>query len=394
MTVRRALDGVADLETRAYDGAAAADLLIDVAARWGAPVRLVGPDGALLGHAAPDGRAADLGDAPVRFAGPRRIVVDAAGLERIDAWPDGVDVECADGFSGVAVRVAAGTRTVGALIGGAPAAAGPTGWLQAVRRAFAIESVRRDSRSQALAESASWLVGELRFGSRRPLDDLTRLARPLGVDLDRPHAALALRYDGPEQRMWRTALGWIELPVAADGDRAWAVTNGEADAVARHVRARLQSLLPRGTVRVAVGSTASGAGESRVSFEHADLLLSMMEPRGDVLSSFAELGLVGLLSAVPPGDLHAYVQRVLGPVIERDDLVDTLRAWYRSDGSRTEVATALTIHRNTVGYRLERVRELTGHDPLRSSGAAELQVALAALDVLTARERGSSADAG
>ena len=44
-------------------------------------------------------------------------------------------------------------------------------------------------------------------------------------------------------------------------------------------------------------------------------------------------------------------------------LIDTLRAYIDGNFSITRAARALDLHNNTVLYRLDRVRELTGRDP-------------------------------
>ena len=46
-----------------------------------------------------------------------------------------------------------------------------------------------------------------------------------------------------------------------------------------------------------------------------------------------------------------------------DDLVATVHALVRHNGSMGKTATELCIHRNTLTYRLQRVEELTGRDP-------------------------------
>jgi sugar diacid utilization regulator len=77
---------------------------------------------------------------------------------------------------------------------------------------------------------------------------------------------------------------------------------------------------------------------------------------------FAELG----VSRVPPVDewLRDVGQRLTaGP-----HLVATLDAFYRNKMTRTLTAASLGIHPRTLDYRLNRVRELTGLDPVSVRG--------------------------
>jgi PucR family transcriptional regulator, purine catabolism regulatory protein len=81
------------------------------------------------------------------------------------------------------------------------------------------------------------------------------------------------------------------------------------------------------------------------------------------------LGLPGLLAGIRD-DLGAtdFVTQVLGPVIDHDEresahLVATLRA-YLAHGCRPgPAAEELCVHRHTLAYRLDRIRDLTGRDP-------------------------------
>jgi DNA-binding PucR family transcriptional regulator len=62
------------------------------------------------------------------------------------------------------------------------------------------------------------------------------------------------------------------------------------------------------------------------------------------------------------------IAAALGPLREYDarrnaGLVDTLRAYIEGNFSIARAARAMHLHSNTVIYRLERVRELTGRDP-------------------------------
>ncbi|MGA9869523.1 MAG: helix-turn-helix domain-containing protein, partial [Rhodococcus sp. (in: high G+C Gram-positive bacteria)] len=66
-----------------------------------------------------------------------------------------------------------------------------------------------------------------------------------------------------------------------------------------------------------------------------------------------------------PHAVHAFIDHVIGPVIEYDaehgtDLVPTLRAFVRNESSPTKTARALSYHTNTILQRLERLRLLLG----------------------------------
>jgi hypothetical protein len=61
---------------------------------------------------------------------------------------------------------------------------------------------------------------------------------------------------------------------------------------------------------------------------------------------------------------------------ERDLLLDTLEAWFDSNGSIAQVASRLFCHRNTVRQRLLRLEQRTGRSVNNPREAAELCIAL------------------
>ncbi|UJP11650.1 helix-turn-helix domain-containing protein [Microbacterium sp. KUDC0406] len=77
--------------------------------------------------------------------------------------------------------------------------------------------------------------------------------------------------------------------------------------------------------------------------------------------------------------------QVLGPVRAHADgglLLETLETWFAANGSTAEAAARLHCHRNTVGYRLGRIAELTGRSVSVPADSAELYAALRATRLL------------
>jgi sugar diacid utilization regulator len=79
-----------------------------------------------------------------------------------------------------------------------------------------------------------------------------------------------------------------------------------------------------------------------------------------------------------PADTAERLTKVLAPLDERDDLIETLEQWYAADFDRRAAATALNVHPNTLDYRLRRVSELTGLDTGTARGLQMLGAAMTA----------------
>jgi PucR family transcriptional regulator, purine catabolism regulatory protein len=118
----------------------------------------------------------------------------------------------------------------------------------------------------------------------------------------------------------------------------------------------------------------------RAAIREAHVALTLEVP--SAVRDVDQLGLPGLLAGIRD-DLGAtdFVTQVLGPVLEHDQresshLLDSLRA-YLAHGCRPgPAAEELCIHRHTLAYRLDRVRDLTGRDPRSGDHLLEFGLAL------------------
>jgi len=67
---------------------------------------------------------------------------------------------------------------------------------------------------------------------------------------------------------------------------------------------------------------------------------------------------------------------VISPLAGNEVLHGTLATLIRTDFNRTVAARELFIHRSTLDYRIRRIEEITGHNPLTSRGAHVLAAAM------------------
>ncbi len=126
---------------------------------------------------------------------------------------------------------------------------------------------------------------------------------------------------------------------------------------------------------------AAASAEARIALRSAP-------PGSAATTRFGDEPIAHLLIAVPEAGGRSAAQ-ILGPLLdlpaaERGDLIDVLDAWYRCGGSATAVAETMHCHRNTVRYRLRKIRDLTGRDTTDPRQSAELYLALQAVTLLDA----------
>jgi len=124
--------------------------------------------------------------------------------------------------------------------------------------------------------------------------------------------------------------------------------------------------------------------------KEAELAANVAEAEGRTMLAFEDTGAYRLLlpaMSEQPSELERFYQETLAPLAAYDDqyetdLVNTVETYLENDGNVAQTAASLFTHRHTVRYRLERVKELTGHDIGSSEGREKLSLGLKAMRVL------------
>lgn len=135
---------------------------------------------------------------------------------------------------------------------------------------------------------------------------------------------------------------------------------------------------------VGIGGRCQEPAEISRSYEQARRAVEAARRfgrRGEVLA-FENLGVYRLLFQVSdPAELHGFVEQVLGKLIAYDrrhqaGYVQTLSAYLESNASLQATARELSLHVNTVSYRLRRIQSLSGLDLEQADDRLLVQIAL------------------
>src|SRR5262249_55049853 len=122
----------------------------------------------------------------------------------------------------------------------------------------------------------------------------------------------------------------------------------------------------------------------------AHLAVNVGEAEGRPTLAFEDTGAYRLLlpaMSEDPGELQRFYAETIEPLSDYDDqyeteLVATVEAYLDNDGNVAATANQLFTPRHTVRYRLERVKELCGHDVSATEGREKLGLGLKAMRVL------------
>jgi purine catabolism regulator len=150
----------------------------------------------------------------------------------------------------------------------------------------------------------------------------------------------------------------------------------------------LASVLPASAR--AIGSSGRIASVSRLpdAAQEARWALGVAEAENRMLVRYGDQTTLLLPRSVT--EAQALVSRVLGPLIAHDAehgtaYVDTLRAVLRHNRSWQLAAAELHIHKQTLGYRIRKIEQLTARGLTSTEHLAEWWFALRAHDLLAGR---------
>ena len=140
---------------------------------------------------------------------------------------------------------------------------------------------------------------------------------------------------------------------------------------------------------VGISSRYSTPAELRRALEEAELVLEVSR---DGQGPGEEIGdttyrLLFRVLASHPEEVRAFFEDTVAPIVRYDeqystDLVATLAAYLGENCNMNATAASIYAHRHTVSYRLERIRELTGLDPLTSEDRERLGLGLKAYRII------------
>jgi sugar diacid utilization regulator len=135
----------------------------------------------------------------------------------------------------------------------------------------------------------------------------------------------------------------------------------------------------------------------------ARLAVNVGEAEGRTQLAFEDTGAYRLLlpaMSEDPGELERFYAETIEPLAVYDEqyeteLVATIETYLEHDGNVAATAKRLFTHRHTIRYRLERARELCGHDVSSTEGREKLGLGLKAMRVLgIAAPRGPAMEPG
>jgi sugar diacid utilization regulator len=309
------------------------------------------------------------------------------------------------------VPIASGDEVVGAVVllaGDQAAAPGAEEYLHLAAVASLTEVAVEEARDEVEQNLRGSFLEDLRSGAVDDPAELVRRAARLGCDLERGAVVLCAQLTTERPRHVVATIAedhpgalaqHIEVGASAPGGRVYALlpaAAGEEPASATlEAAGRLAERLRRhGTV--GLSSFYGDPAELGRAVQEAELVLDVLSVSGTggwAQTEDINRGTYRLLFRVlasHPEEVRSFYEDTVAPLVRydtqyRSDLVGTLESYLAQNCNMNATAAAIYAHRHTVAYRLERVRDLTGLDPMQSEDRERLGLGLKAYRIIAPR---------
>ncbi|MFJ5534000.1 PucR family transcriptional regulator [Streptomyces sp. NPDC093261] len=241
-----------------------------------------------------------------------------------------------------------------------------------------------------LAEVELRLRGQLLDELLECTDEASAYARSaaVGHDLHRAHYVVVVSWrsgaadDSFTRGVERAAItAGLRPLVTRRDDRVVLLTEVNPNGDALHAALTRELGTPCGAIGVSPRCDSPGSIPRRYQEALRALEVRQHSRDREGTTFFDDLGLYRILG---PGsdyrELEGFVREWLGRLIDYDarhgtDMVATLARYFDCGGNYDETAAALAVHRSTLRYRLQRIREIGGRDLADVDTRLNLQVA-------------------
>src|SRR6185369_16030168 len=129
---------------------------------------------------------------------------------------------------------------------------------------------------------------------------------------------------------------------------------------------------------IGVGSFYRGKDGAILAYEEARRALNLGLSIGEQKNMYHidDLGMIATLAGGNKKWQDNFVRRLLMKLLAEEYLLETVEVFFDKNMSLTQTSKQLNIHRNTLLYRLDKIKKVTGLDPRKFNDAVELKVAL------------------
>lgn len=145
----------------------------------------------------------------------------------------------------------------------------------------------------------------------------------------------------------------------------------------RDVYAKIEEVMD-GRVTVGIGGHYPQIEGLRRSYEEARLSCDVgarIKRKGGIYHIY-DVGMFVAMTDIDPAQKRSLAEQILEPLISDNELLRTVKSFLDHGMNLTDAAIALHVHRNTLIYRLDKVKDLIALDPRRFDDALQIKLGL------------------
>lgn len=232
------------------------------------------------------------------------------------------------------------------------------------------------------------MTGELRMSQA-----LVSQGLALGIDVALPRRVAVLALERPDvgllgqetvdaiERRIRLVMQEDARNVSAGSGSSFVVlmserTDAQAAALIRLVQREVRRECGQ-ALRAGIDSRPVSGGQVKEGYFRAKKALNAASPGG--VTFYDDILLEIFINDIPKDAKDEFVRRIFKGCAPQkvEEYVRILQVLYACDGSITQAAAQLYLHKNTLQYKLNRLAERTGHDPRKLGEAPLFYLAMA-----------------
>ena len=146
-------------------------------------------------------------------------------------------------------------------------------------------------------------------------------------------------------------------------------------------------------VRVGYGNPCTDLRDLSRAYREAAAALEVgrIFYKGDSVFAYGTLGIGRLIHSLPPEPCRLFLKEIFGEkgtLSLDEETITTINVFFENNLNISETARQLYVHRNTLVYRLEKLRTETGLDIRTFDDALTFKIAAMVIDYLNSKETG------
>ncbi|WP_179133997.1 CdaR family transcriptional regulator [Halobacillus massiliensis] len=220
-------------------------------------------------------------------------------------------------------------------------------------------------------------------------DDFVHRGELLGISVDTPHLCILFHVNSSQSRVYSFMEDTFRQIMPSQPENIFTQwgegqflllksteENDNKRQLKRELKQWQEAFQRKHDLKLAIGVSKSTAKRNlKPTYTEAEKALKVSKARGRMIH-YDELMLDIILEEVSEPAQREYLERVLGTVQEKEELMETLTGYFSNNQSLVETARELNIHVNTLHYRLNQLKNLTGIDPREAEGITLFYLAL------------------